>query len=123
MKVRIRVGEEVFDGEIFDTPTGRAVAEILPVETPFQTWGDEFSFSVPMNPQPLEEPVGEGMMAGDIGYWPGENSLSIFLNPTPEKCGTQPFASAPVNRIGHISGQPARLRRAAGSPTLRIEPA
>lgn len=32
MKVRLVIDEEVFEAELFDTPLGRAIAALLPVE-------------------------------------------------------------------------------------------
>jgi hypothetical protein len=122
MRARICLGSEVFDAELFDTPTGRAVAEVLPLETQFQTWGDEFYFSVPMDPQPLEADAGVEMRVGDIAYWPEGNALAIFFGPTPASRGAEPVAYGPVNRVGRIGGDPERLREMAASPTLRIEP-
>jgi len=123
MKVRIRVGEETLEGELFDTPAGKAVMEILPLETTFQTWGEEFYFSVPMHPLPLEEGAGVEMSIGDIAYWPEGNALAIFFGPTPASAGPEPVAFSPVNRVGRISGDAVNLRRSGASPTLRMEPA
>ncbi len=111
------------EAEIFDTASGRALAEVLPLEVPFQTWGDEFYFSVPMHPLPLEPDARTEMEAGDIAYWPEGNAVAIFFGPTPASEGERPVAYGPVNRIGRFSGKPDRLRQVAAAPTLRIEPA
>jgi uncharacterized protein len=123
MRITIRIGEEVFEAELFDSPAGKAVSEVLPFETSFQTWGDEFYFSVPMHPPAPETGGGVEMQVGDIAYWPEGNALAIFFGPTPASRGQQPVAISPVHRIGRITGDPGRLRRTAGAPTLRIEPA
>jgi len=122
-RVRITVGDEVLEGEIYDTPSGRAVAEILPLETSFSTWGDEFYFSIPMQPLPLEAGAGVQMDVGDIGYWPEGNALAIFFGPTPASSGPEPVAFSPVNRVGRIPKDAERLRDAAAAATVRIEPA
>jgi uncharacterized protein len=121
MRARIRLGNESFEAEFFNTPTAKAVAEVLPLEASFQTWGDEFYFSVPMDPQPLEEGAGVEMDEGDIAYWPEGNALAIFFGPTPASNGSRPVAFSAVNRVGRLKGDPRRLRDLATSPTLRIE--
>jgi len=120
-RVRIIVGDEVLEGEIYDTPSGRAVAEILPLETSFNTWGDEFYFSIPMQPLPLEAGAGVEMEVGDIGYWPEGNALAIFYGPTPASAGSRPVAYSPVNRVGKILKDAERLGNAVAAATVRIE--
>jgi hypothetical protein len=123
MRIRLRIGTEVIHGELFDSPAGRAVAEVLPLETSFNTWGDEFYLSVPMHPLPLEEDAGVEMQVGDIAYWPEGNALAIFFGPTPVSPGADPVAFSPVIRVGRFAGDPEAFRRSAGAPTMRIEPA
>jgi hypothetical protein len=123
MRIRLLVGSEVIDGELFDSPAGRAVAEVLPLETTFNTWGDEFYLSVPMHSLPPEEDAGVEMQVGDIAYWPEGNALAIFFGPTPISPGAEPVAFSPVIRVGRFEGDPSAFRRSAGAPTIRIEPA
>ena len=123
MKARVAVGREILPAEILDTPSGKAVAEVLPFETAFSAWGDEITFSIPMHPMPLEEGAGPRMEVGDIAYWPEGNALVIFFGPDPARTGTNPVASSPMNRIGRILGDATRLRDALGGATIRIEPA
>jgi hypothetical protein len=123
VKVRIALGGKTFEAELFDTPTARAVAEVLPLEIAFQASGEEISFSLPMQPQPLEEESGAEAIAGEIAYWPQGNVLAIFLGPLGADSGSGDLAPVPVNRVGRILGDPSRLRDVTGSPTLRIEPA
>jgi len=123
MRARVVIGELALDAEIYDTPSGRAVAEILPLEASFNTWGDEFYFSVPMQPLPQEKNASTRMQVGDIGYWPEGNALAIFFGPTPASSGQEPVAYSPVNRVGRVLGDARRLQNAAGAATVRIEPA
>ena len=54
MKIRITVGEVSLKAELNDTHTARKIAEILPFEGPFNTWGDEIYFEIPVQAE-LEE--------------------------------------------------------------------
>jgi len=40
--------------ELNDSPTALKIAEALPIETSFSTWGDEIYFAIPVD-APLEE--------------------------------------------------------------------
>ncbi|MBS1115556.1 MAG: hypothetical protein H6Q94_1285, partial [Nitrospirae bacterium] len=59
----------VFDAELADTETAKAIADALPVETEPHEWGDEFYFEIPVK-MPLDETATTAVMVGDIGYWP-----------------------------------------------------
>ena len=48
-QIRIVVGELVLDAELNESPTAQKVWEALPIETSFNTWGDEIYFSIPVD--------------------------------------------------------------------------
>ena len=123
MRALIRIGAAAFEAEIFDTPTGRALMEILPLETAFQVLDGEFCFSAPMHPQPLEAAGGARESVGEIVYWPEGHALSILLESAPGSAEPAPAELRPVNRVGRLAGDPSALLPAAVFPTVRIEPA
>ena len=45
MKIRITAGDVTAEAELADTPTGRKIAEALPIEASASTWGDEIYFA------------------------------------------------------------------------------
>jgi len=101
--VMIKAGPIVLEGELFDSPTARAVFDVLPIETTFNVWGDEFYFEIPVD-MPLDETATTEVKAGDIGYWPPGRAIAIFFGPTPLSTGPEPVPASAVNIIGRIKG-------------------
>lgn len=121
MKIRIKAGELTLEGEIFDTPCGRRIYELLPLEVSPRVWGDEFYFEIPLD-WPLDETATDRVKVGDIGYWPPGKALAIFFGPTPMSTGPDPVPASAVNLVGRVEGAEA-LRLVKGKGKLRIEPA
>ncbi len=121
MKIRIIAGPIKIEGELFDTACAQSIANILPIDASPNEWGDEFYFSVNVNVPP-DETATRDVKAGDIGYWPPGNAITIFFGPTPLSSGPDPVPASNVNLIGRITGNALALRQAKGSSTIRIEP-
>lgn len=120
MKIKITVGQVVTDAELADTPCGKTIAGILPVEKTLNEWGDEFYFMVDV-PMPLDDTATKNVKAGDIGYWPPGPAIAVFFGPTPLSSGPDPVPASEVNLIGKISGDPKVFKKAAGARSIRIE--
>lgn len=118
--VRITVGDIELEAEFFDTETARAVLECLPIETGFNTWGDEFYFEIPVA-KPLDDTATSKVKAGDIGYWPSGNALAIFFGPTPASTGKEPVPASDVNLVGRITGDAAVLTRVKAAKTIKLQ--
>ena len=122
MRTLIRIGEAAFEAEVFDTPSGRALMEVLPLETAFQVLDGELCFSAPMHPQSLESAGGARASVGEIVYWPEGHALSILLESAPGSGEREAGEFRPVNRVGRLAGDPSALLAVAAFPTVRIEP-
>ena len=122
MKARISIENVVLDVIFSDTETARAVYEALPVEVPFNVWGDEFYFDVPVSME-LDATATISVKAGDIGYWPPGKALAIFFGPTPMSTGDDPVPASEVNMVGRIEGDSSLLRTVKDAPSIRIEKA
>lgn len=120
MKIRIKVGDLVLQGELFETPCARRIYELLPLEVVPKAWGDEFYFEIPLE-WPLDETATEKVKVGDIGYWPPGRALALFFGPTPLSTGPDPVPASAVNLVGKVEGAEV-LRRVKGQRVLRIEP-
>jgi hypothetical protein len=118
--IKIIIGDITLEGELFDTPCAKAVADALPIETRPNEWGDEFYFEIPVK-MPLDETATTKVAVGDIGYWPPGNALAIFFGPTPISRGAEPVPASEVNLVGKIRGDSALLRKAKGVMKIRIE--
>ncbi|MFQ5852677.1 MAG: cyclophilin-like fold protein [Candidatus Binatia bacterium] len=111
--IQIQIGELKLQAEIYDTPTGRALIQALPLKSSFRPWGDEIYFRVPFECE-TESGATQNMEVGDIAYWPGGQAVAIFFGPTPMSKGGEPVAYEKVNRLGKIVGDATALKRAKG---------
>ena len=121
-RIRIIAGGTTLEAELFDTPSARAIAEILPIEASPHVWGDEFYFEIPVE-RGLEEGATVEVKIGDIGYWPPGAALAIFFGPTPLSRGSDPVPASEVNLVGRIAGDARELKKEKGAARLRIEKA
>jgi uncharacterized protein len=121
-RIRIVAGNTTLEAELFNTPSAKAIAGILPIEASPHTWGDEFYFEIPVNME-LEKDATVEVKVGDIGYWPPGAALAIFFGPTPLSRGSDPVPASEVNLVGRITGDARELRKEKGAARLRIEKA
>ena len=109
MKLTLTIGHLVLDAELNDSPTSKKIEKILPLTAPFNTWGDEIYFTIPVDAE-LDENAREEVEIGDLGYWPTGRAFCIFFGPTPMSTpGTIKPVSA-VNVIGKITGNAEKLK-------------
>jgi uncharacterized protein len=120
MKIQIVVGKLSMAAELNDSPTGRRVAAALPLETSFNTWGDEIYFSIPVT-SPLDETAKEEVELGDLGYWPSGNAFCIFFGPTPISRGGKIVPASAVNIIGRVLGDAVRFKQVLNERLIRLE--
>ena len=92
MRIRITVGEVSLEAELNDTPTARKIAEILPFEGPFNTWGDEIYFEIPVQAE-LEQGAKE----------------------------TKSFLPVLVNIIGRVLDDATMLKQVMNKEKIRLE--
>ena len=121
MEIRIVVGHVVLDAELNDTPTALEIAEILPFKGPFNTWGDEIYFTVPVDAG-LDESAREEVEMGDLGYWPQGRAFCIFFGPTPMSTGGRIIPASAVNIIGRVRGDVLRLKEVMEEDEVALEP-
>ncbi len=117
--VEIRIGDLVLRGELYDTPTAKAVAELLPIESEFNVWGDEFYFEINLR-LPPDRTATTNVDVGDIGYWPPGRAIAIFFGPTPLSSGDKPVPASEVNLIGRIHSGAERLREYKDARRIEI---
>jgi len=101
MKVNISFSTYCVKAEIFDTPTGRAIYEALPIKRNVSTWGEEIYFDLPVHCE-LEDGALAEVSVGDLAYWPNMPAFCIFFGPTPVSRGDRPVAASEVNVFGKL---------------------
>ncbi|MEE8328344.1 MAG: cyclophilin-like fold protein [Thermodesulfovibrionia bacterium] len=122
VRIKINIEDIELDAELFDTECAKAIANILPIETRPNEWGDEFYFEIPVKIA-LDETATTKVKIGDIGYWPSGSALAIFFGKTPMSIGADPVPASEVNLVGKIIGDATILKKGKGARTIRIKKA
>lgn len=100
-KIDIQIGKNKFTAEIFQTATGLAIVDALPLASKANTWGDEIYFHVPVHAN-LEPGAQSEVSVGDLAYWPTMPAFCIFFGPTPASNADEPRAISAVNVFGKL---------------------
>ena len=103
IRICIRIGHLQMEAELADTPTARQIAAALPIQTTFNTWGDEIYFAIPVSAE-LEADAREVVKIGDLGYWPPGHAFCIFFGQTPVSQAGKIMPASAVNIIGKVVG-------------------
>ena len=121
MKVNIRFATYQIEAELFETPTGKAIYDALPIQRNVNCWGDEIYFEIPVQ-STLEENAKAEVSVGDLAYWPNMPAFCIFFGATPVSTGSAPVAASPVNVFGKLSRVDLEdLRRIPDGENVTVE--
>lgn len=101
MRIKIRFESYEIEARLLDTPTGKAIYEVLPIKNTVSTWGDEIYFGIPVqsDPEPGARPE---VSVGDLALWPTMPAFCIFFGPTPASRNSTPVAASAVNVFGKL---------------------
>jgi len=102
-KIVIKAGGNVFEAELDDSVTGKAIYGALPIRAKAQRWGGEIYFKIPVSCE-IEEDSREVLEEGELGYWPPGTAFCIFFGPTPASGGDEIRAASAVNIVGRMKG-------------------
>ena len=109
MKIKIQISTLSIEAELNDSQTAKKVAEALPITVPFNTWGDEIYFTIPVDAE-LDETAREEVEMGDLGYWPSGKAFCIFFGQTPMSEPGRIVPASAVNIIGRVIGDATRFK-------------
>ena len=114
--IEIIIAGQIVPAELNDTDTALDIAEVLPIETDFSTWGDEICFPIPVRAG-LED--GRDVVElGDLGYWPPGNAFCIFYGATPGSSEDEIRPASPVNVVGSVTGDPKIFKTLADNDSV-----
>lgn len=119
-RIRIRIGALALEAELSDTPTAKQVAAALPIQTSFNTWGDEIYFAIPVSAE-LEADAQEVVEIGDLGYWPTGNAFCIFFGQTPLSQPGKIIPASTVNLIGKVVGDATAFKSVMREKEVLLE--
>ncbi|MCG8701354.1 MAG: hypothetical protein MI922_25090 [Bacteroidales bacterium] len=113
MRIKITIDDKVFEADLYETPTGKAIYDALPFESDSHTWGDEIYFGAPVHTA-LEPDARAQVEVGDLGYWPSMPAFCLFFGPTPVSTSNAPQAASEVNVFGKLVKVDLELLRSVG---------
>ena len=119
-KIKITVGNLTMEADLNDTLTAIKITDILPIETTFDTWGEEIYFTVPVESE-LDSSAREVVEAGDLGYWPTGQAFCIFFGQTPMSSPGKIVPASAVNIIGKVLGNPDDFKSVMGEREIILE--
>jgi uncharacterized protein len=119
-RIRITAGSVALKAELSDSPTARAILEVLPIRAVAQTWGDEIYFPIPVK-QNLDATAAELVEVGVLGYWPTGQAFCIFFGPTPTSRGDEIRPASAVNLVGKVLGDARRLKSVQQGDAVLLE--
>ena len=120
MRIKITVGSVSLEAELNETPTAKKVADVLPIRSSFNTWGEEFYFSIPVEAE-LDESAREEVEEGDLGYWPPGTAFCIFFGQTPMSKPGNIIPASAVNIIGKVKGDARKFKEVMGEREILVE--
>jgi hypothetical protein len=120
MRIKITVGSLSMEAELSETLTAKKVADALPIRSAFNTWGDEFYFTIPVEAE-LDESAREEVEVGDLGYWPTGKAFCIFFGQTPMSKPGKIIPASAVNIIGKVAGDAGRFKEVKAETEVLVE--
>ena len=118
-RIRFDFGSLSLEAELFDTPTARALASVLPYEARAMTWGEEVYFDVPL--QVTREADARAVVTpGEIAYWPDGPAIAIGFGRTPISRGDECRLASPCNVFANATSDVKRLSAVRAGTRITI---
>lgn len=94
--IKITIGNCTIRATLRDTPTARAIIDVLPIQSSAQTWGKEVYFSVPVESEP-ESNAKDLINKGELAFWVAGGCIAIGFGATPVSQGNEIRLAAKTN--------------------------
>jgi hypothetical protein len=103
-----------------DTPTAKKLLAALPCAANANTWGEEVYFSLPVKAA-LEAEARQVVDPGTVCFWVDGDALALPYGPTPISKNDECRLASKCNVLGHIEGDPRRLKTVKDGDAIRVE--
>jgi uncharacterized protein len=118
-RIRFDFGTLTLDAELLDTPTARAIAAALPVNSSAMTWGEEVYFEVPVKVE-REKDARVVVTPGEIAYWPDGHCIALGFGRTPISQGDECRLASPCNIFAKALGDVKALAKVRGGAKIKV---
>jgi hypothetical protein len=120
MRIRFEMGGVSLEAELLDTPTAKAIAAKLPINSQAMTWGEEVYFEIPVKVA-REKGAKAVVTPGEIAYWPDGHAIAIGFGRTPISEGDETRLASPCNIWAKALGDVKTLKAVRAGAKIEVK--
>jgi uncharacterized protein len=120
MRIRFEIGGVSLDAELLDTPTAKAIAAKLPINSQAMIWGEEVYFDIPVKAA-REKDAKAVVTPGEIAYWPDGHAIAIGFGRTPISEGDETRLASPCNIWAKALGDVKTLKSVRAGTKIEVK--
>ena len=120
MRIRFEMGDVSLDAELLDTPTAKAIAAKLPINSQAMIWGEEVYFDIPVKAA-RDKDAKAVVTPGEIAYWPDGHAIAIGFGRTPISEGDETRLASPCNIWAKALGDVKTLKSVRAGTKIEVK--